>query len=144
MNRKATTKKELLAIIMCLKEYRSMLLGGHINIYTDHNNLIFRTLSAQRVLSWKLYLEEYDINLTHIEGKSNVLADTFSRLPPMEKPTVGKKEASRAGKEFDFRIIEVPHDEEDVSSTTTTATMSSLNYYLRCVGTRIQKYWIAF
>ena len=30
----------------------------------------------------------------------------------MKKPTVGKKEASKAGKEFDFRSIEVPHDEE--------------------------------
>ena len=93
-----------------------MLLGGHINVYTDHKNLIFQTLSAQRVLRWKLYLDEYHINLTHIEGKSNVLADTFSRLPRMEKPTVGKKEASgTAGTEFNFRTIQVaPQDDKDV------------------------------
>ena len=42
------------------------------------------------------------------------LVDTFSRLPRMEKPTVGEKEAAGLGKEFDFRTIEVPRDEEDV------------------------------
>ena len=59
-------------------------------------------------------MEEYSINLTHIEEKPNALADTFFRLPRIKNPTVGKKEASGAGKEFDFRTIKVPHDEEDV------------------------------
>jgi len=59
-------------------------------------------------------LEEYGINLTHVPGKHNVLADTFSRLPRMEKPTVGKKDASGIGKESDFTTIEVPCDDEDV------------------------------
>ena len=85
---------------MSLKEYQSMLLGGLINVYMDHKNLTFRILSAQRVIRWKLYLEKYDFNLTHIEGKCNVLAaDTLSWLPRMEKPTKGKKkEASGVGK----------------------------------------------
>ena len=63
-----------------------------------------------------MYLEEYNIKLTHIEGKSNILADTFSWLPRMERPTVGKKEASgTAGQEFNFRTIEVPpQDDKDV------------------------------
>jgi len=45
------------------------------------------------------------VNLIHIPGKNNVLADTFSRLPRMDKPTVGKKEAAGLGKEMDFRAI---------------------------------------
>ena len=45
-----TTEKELLAIVLTLKEYKTMLLGGNLKIYTDHKNLIFRTLSVERVL----------------------------------------------------------------------------------------------
>ena len=55
-----------------------MLYGGKIFIYTDHKNLIFRTLSQSRVLRWKLSLEGFDINWEYIPGKKNVLADCFS------------------------------------------------------------------
>ena len=38
------TEKELLSIVETLKEYRPMLYGGQLNIYTDHKNLTFRTM----------------------------------------------------------------------------------------------------
>ena len=107
-----TMEKELLAIVLCCKEYRKMLLGGVINVYTDHKNLTFRTLSVQRVLRWRLFLEEFGVNLTYVEGKKNVLADAFSRLPRMDPPTVGKKEAIGNGTLIDFLKLEVPKQDE--------------------------------
>ena len=73
-----TTEKELLAIILCLKEYEQTLYGAKIEIYTDHKNLTFKTLSIKGILCWRMYINQYDVNLCYIPGKENVLANCFS------------------------------------------------------------------
>ena len=83
-----TTEKELLAIVLCLKEYRRMLFGAVINVYTDHKNLTFRTLSVERILRWRLYIDEFDVTLKYIKGKKNILADCFSRLPQINDGSI--------------------------------------------------------
>ena len=85
------TEKELLAIVIVLKEYRKILLGIQIMVHMDHNNLKFLTMSMQRVLCWRLYLQEFDVTLCYIECEKNVLADCFLCLPWMIKPSVGDK-----------------------------------------------------
>ena len=74
---------------MTLKEYRRMIIGGKLGIYTDHKNLTFRTLSIQRVFRWRFYMDDFDFELKCLEGKKNVLADCFSRLPRMDKISMG-------------------------------------------------------
>ena len=83
-------KKELLSILATLQEFRSMLLGANISIYTDHKHLTFDTLNTQRVLRWKNYVEIYSPILNYIPGPKNILADNLLRLHHLPAPEVEK------------------------------------------------------
>ena len=107
-----TMEKELVAVVTCIKEYHNMLYGAVLIVYTDHKNLTFQTLSQQRVRRWRLWLEDYDVTFQYIEGEKNVLADCFSRLSRMSKPSVGKNEFK--GRMIDFHKIKVLTDEDNV------------------------------
>jgi hypothetical protein len=77
------TEKELLSIVETLKEFRNILLGYHIEVYTDHLNLTYETTlnESQRVMRWRLLIEEFGPTLKFIKGEANVVADALSRLP---------------------------------------------------------------
>jgi len=75
-----TTEKELLAIVETLKEFKGMLWGQSIVVYTDHTNLIHNTqqMSSDRVYRWRLLLEEYSPEIIYIKGIDNTVADAIS------------------------------------------------------------------
>ena len=64
-----------------MKEFCTVLLGQLIKIYTDHKNLTCKNFNTDRVLQWRLVLEEYDPNIEYIQGAMNVAADALSQLP---------------------------------------------------------------
>jgi RNase H-like domain found in reverse transcriptase len=77
-----TIEKELLSIVETLKEFRSMLLGAPITIHTNHNNLThnFSSFSTQRILRWRLLLEEFGCNYKYKEGSQNLVTNALSRI----------------------------------------------------------------
>jgi hypothetical protein len=76
--------KELLAIIVCLYQWRSLLLSNShpIDIRTDHRNLVYFT-SAQKLnrrqARWSSFLADFDIKISYVQGKLNEKPDALSR-----------------------------------------------------------------
>ena len=90
----STIDKELLCVVATLREFRSMLLGAEIHIHTDHKNILNIGDSSERRLRWISYVDEYGPTLHYIEGPTNVIADTFSRLArrdDVSSASAGKK-----------------------------------------------------
>ncbi len=76
----SVTKIELLAIVKTSKEFKGMLWGQSIKVYTDHANLIRDTLgiTSDRVYPWRLLLDGPEI--VYIKGIHNTIADAISWL----------------------------------------------------------------
>lgn len=81
-----TTEKELLSIVKTLKEFRNILLGYKIKVFTDHKTLTYESTecSLQRAQRWRGIIQEFDIEFKFITGKANKVADAISRLPKKE------------------------------------------------------------
>ena len=47
---------------------------------------MYKTFNSDRVMGWRLYIEDYSPDLQYIKGEKNVAADTLSRLKIDENP----------------------------------------------------------
>ena len=78
--RYTTIERELLSIVETLKEYQNILLGHEMEVFTDHKNLTFKQFNTERVMRWRLLIEEFGPKLTCIKGANNIVADALSRM----------------------------------------------------------------
>jgi hypothetical protein len=76
--RYTTTERELLSIVETLKEFRNILLSQRIQVYTDHKNLTYANFNTERVMRWRLILEEYAPEFLYLKGEHNIVADALS------------------------------------------------------------------
>lgn len=78
-------EKEALALIWALQHFEVSVGGAApLVVYTDHNLLTFLKLLRtpnQRLVRWSLFLQGHDLDIRHIKGQDNILADALSRAP---------------------------------------------------------------
>ena len=77
-------EKETLALILSLQHFSVYVSSSPVVVFTDHNPLTFlSSLQSpnQRLVRWALFLQSYSLDIHHIKGRDNVVADALSRAP---------------------------------------------------------------
>ena len=101
----SATKKECLAVVWGIKNFRNYLIANHFKVYTDHYSLQWLlSMKHESALlhRWAAQLEDYDFEVLHRPGKNQGHVDALSRLPldnvnllGADKTTLGMLEATK-------------------------------------------------
>lgn len=89
-------ERECLAAIFALQKWRGIILGSPITVETDNKSLSFLMrcrLTSARLARWAMYMQQFQLTIVHVAGKTNQVADTLSRYPPTT-PGVPDRELS--------------------------------------------------
>eukprot|EP00731_Ephydatia_muelleri_P008911 Em0004g1249a len=85
------TRKEMLALVWAVGQFRPYLLGRPFTVRTDHSALqwlySFKEPEGQ-VARWLESLAEYEFTVQHRPGKKHTNADALSRVPCQDAPAV--------------------------------------------------------
>jgi hypothetical protein len=85
-----TTKREGLAMVYVLQEFRHYLLGKHFKMFTDHSMLKYlvnKLVLGGRICKWPLLFHQFDFEVIVEPGKLNVGPYHLSRITNKEEPT---------------------------------------------------------
>jgi hypothetical protein len=116
--RYTTTERELLSIVETLKEFKNILLGQEIVVFTDHKNLTAKHFNTERVMRWRLLIEEFGPTMKYIQGPKNIVADALSRLELVSSaPTIPSVQDTAS----DLALVQLAEsyglDKDDLPST---------------------------
>lgn len=79
----STYEQECFGMVYSVLKLRRYLFGRRFTIETDHRNLQWLDKAeSPKVIRWRLSLAQYDFDVVHIPGITNVVADALSRLLP--------------------------------------------------------------
>lgn len=81
--RYSTVERELLAIVWAIKHFKPYVFGQEFLIHSDHKPLVYLfniSDASDRLMRWRILLEEYDFKVIYTPGKNNVVADALSRI----------------------------------------------------------------
>ena len=78
------TRRELLAVVTFVKQFRPYFLNKYFTLHTDHGSLTwlcnFKEPEGQ-LARWLEQLQEYDYTIVHRSGRKHRNADALSRMP---------------------------------------------------------------
>ena len=78
----SVTDQESLSVIEALKHFRYIIYGNKVTVFTDHMavlELLKNPHTSGRRARWFLAVQDYDVELRHIPGSKNLVADALSR-----------------------------------------------------------------
>jgi hypothetical protein len=81
----SVVEKELLAMILALQHFAVYIppYGPRVKVYTDHHPLKYLSClktKNQRLTRWSLFLQQFNLDIQHVKGVANVVADYLSRM----------------------------------------------------------------
>lgn len=132
-------EREALSIVFAVKRLHMYLYGRTFTLRTDHKPLLrifgehsgMPATAVSRLQRWAVILSEYDYQIEHIKGTSNVVADCLSRLPlPLSTSQVNSIE--RAVQENAFEGFgELPISAADIAKASTSGEIGTVMEYLK-------------
>ena len=109
VKRHLNIERELLSVVFAPEKCHHYVHGYTATVQTDHEPLVSVWKKSilwisPRLQRQLLRLSEYDVNITCLKGKNNVLAEVLSRVSPQPTPKKGENEG-------DFMLTEeIPAD----------------------------------
>jgi len=81
----STIEQECFAIFHGVTRLQEYLLGVPFTLETDHRNLLWLSKSnVPKLVRWRLRLQEFDMNIVHVPGATQYIADGLSRCLPIK------------------------------------------------------------
>ena len=85
-----TTEKEAYGFYMTIVSHSRYLSGRPFQSFTDNQALTYLVESTNaKVQRWKLALQEYQFEVSHLPGERNIEPDSLSRLVSILYGTIG-------------------------------------------------------
>ena len=108
----STYDRELLAAYSSIKHFRYMLEGREFILFTDHKPLIFAfrqnpEKASPRQQRHLEYISQFTVDIQHISGKDNIIADALSRIDEIHIPAKIDYEAIATAQETDTELKEI-------------------------------------
>ena len=78
------TRRETLAAVFGLKQFRQYLLGRKFVLRTDHSELVYLRTAIEPVgqqARWLDFFEQFDFDIMHRKGTSHANADALNSRP---------------------------------------------------------------